>query len=224
MTGRTIARIVLSSLLALLVLSFPTASAVRPALAASIIDDWSSLVTAFKSLKTASGNVTTTMTLASSFTMAGYVGSPIFVTGSDHVIIEGQGAVFDGAGHGSFFFLVGAPSLTVTNVTMKNAFAHADGGGAVFVNRGGRLVLDGCTMVNNTCAIDGGGALYFMPDATGLIKGCSFVHPVSQFQNDIFHYGKVTFACADGEVGKPVQAPGWPHNMSVIPPEQLKCK
>jgi hypothetical protein len=103
-----------SSLLALLVLSFPTTCT-----STSIISDWSSLVTAVKSLKTASANVTT-MTLASSFTMAGYVGSPIFVTESDHVIIEGQGAVFDGAGHGSFFFLVGTPSLTVRNVTMKN--------------------------------------------------------------------------------------------------------
>jgi hypothetical protein len=91
-----------------LVLSF----AVRPVLSAPI-GDWATLVAAFKA---AAGNVT--MTLSPSFTMAGYVGSPIFATGPDHVIIEGQGATFDGAGYGSFFFLT-AP-LTVRNVTMKN--------------------------------------------------------------------------------------------------------
>ena len=67
--------------------------------------------------------------------------------------------------------------------------------------------------------------LHFMPGATGLIKGCSFVGPFSQYHNNIFrNAGKITFACADGEVGKPVQLPQWPHEVTVIPPKGLTCK
>ena len=59
-----------------------------------------------------------TLTLSPSFSMDGYDGSPIF--DSKAVTIEGQGATFDAAGNGSFFFVLAGVSLTVRNVTLKN--------------------------------------------------------------------------------------------------------
>jgi hypothetical protein len=66
--------------------------------------------------------------------------------------------------------------------------------------------------------------LYFLDSGTtGLIKGCTFVGPISQFCNDIFRSkGTVTFACADGKAGTPVQMKG--HEITVIPPKELQCK
>jgi hypothetical protein len=65
--------------------------------------------------------------------------------------------------------------------------------------------------------------LYFH-DGTGLIKNCTFVGSISSGRNDIYSgiqpYSNVTFACADGEVGTPVQMQG---DITVIPPKELKC-
>jgi predicted outer membrane repeat protein len=58
--------------------------------------------------------------------------------------------------------------------------------------------------------------------ATGLIKDCTFVGPISNTHNDIYNKGgKITFACADDEVGTPVQMQG--NEITVIPPKELKC-
>ena len=57
----------------------------------------------------------------------------------------------------------------------------------------------------------GGGALYFNPNTNGLLKNCSLLGTVSPKNNDIARYdttANVTFACADGEVGTPVQMSG----------------
>jgi hypothetical protein len=65
---------------------------------------------------------------------------------------------------------------------------------------------------------DGGGALYFYPNTNGLLKNCSLLGTVSPKNNDIARnfndigrydtIANVTFACADGEVGTPVQMSG----------------
>jgi hypothetical protein len=116
-------------------------------------------------------------------------------------------------------------------------------GGAVHVDSG-NLTLNACTLVNNTCSVvgtgfgSGGGALYF-GDGTGLttkglIKGCNFVGPISQLHNDIYNQvlynpngANVTFACADSEVGTPVQMQGAAERggveITVIPPKELQC-
>jgi hypothetical protein len=68
-----------------------------------------------------------------------------------------------------------------------------------------------------------GGALYFDGE-TGLIKNCTFVGPTTQpvNVNGIYNNGaNVTFACADGEVGTPVQMQGT--EITVIPPKELQC-
>ena len=56
----------------------------------------------------------------------------------------------------------------------------------------------------------GGGALYFNPNTNGLLKNCSLLGTVSPNNNDIARdtSAHVTFACADGEVGTPVQMSG----------------
>ena len=57
----------------------------------------------------------------------------------------------------------------------------------------------------------GGGALYFYSNTNGLLKNCSLLGTVSPNNNDIARYdttANVTFACADGEVGTPVQMSG----------------
>jgi GTPase SAR1 family protein len=64
--------------------------------------------------------------------------------------------------------------------------------------------------------------LAFRGGTTGLIKGSSFVGPISGYCNDIYNNGgKVTFACADGEVGIPVQMQG--KEIVAIPPKELQC-
>ena len=57
----------------------------------------------------------------------------------------------------------------------------------------------------------GGGALYFWSGSNGLLKNCSLLGTVSPKNNDIARTdatANVTFACADGEVGTPVQMSG----------------
>jgi hypothetical protein len=55
-----------------------------------------------------------------------------------------------------------------------------------------------------------GGALRFYSNSTGLLKNCSLLGTVSPKNNDIARQdtANVTFACADGEVGTPVQMSG----------------
>jgi hypothetical protein len=100
---------------------------------------------------------------------------------------------------------------------------RAGGGGAVYVESGGTFTVTSSAFSTNTaCNYALGGALYF--DGTGLIKNCTFVGPTTQPipTNDIYNNGaNVTFACADGEVGTPVQMQGT--EIAVIPPKELKC-
>ena len=53
--------------------------------------------------------------------------------------------------------------------------------------------------------------MYFWGGSNGLLKNCSLLGTVSPNNNDIARYdttANVTFACADGEVGTPVQMSG----------------
>ena len=55
-----------------------------------------------------------------------------------------------------------------------------------------------------------------------MIKNCTFIGPISNLMNDIYNKGgEVTFACADDEVGTPVQMQGT--EITVIPPKELQC-
>jgi hypothetical protein len=98
------------------------------------------------------------------------------------------------------------------------------GGGAIWVTirpetNPGTAILTGCTFSGNA-----GGALYFDSNTTGLLKSCSLLGTVSDQQNDIARLdtsANVTFACADGEVGTPVQMRG--NEITKIPPKELQC-
>jgi hypothetical protein len=88
-------------------------------------------------------------------------------------------------------------------------------GGAIYVDTGGTITLLSCDFFNNSAGVveaDGvGGALYFANASTGLLKNCSLLGTVSSLHNDIARAdgtANVTFACADGEVGTPVQMQG----------------
>jgi hypothetical protein len=62
----------------------------------------------------------------------------------------------------------------------------------------------------------------FFDGGAGMIKNCTFIGPISDSTNDIYNKGgEVTFACADDEVGTPVQMQGT--EITVIPPKELKC-
>jgi hypothetical protein len=53
--------------------------------------------------------------------------------------------------------------------------------------------------------------LWFYSGSIGLLKNCSLLGTVAPNNNDIVRYdttAKVTFACADSEVGTPVQMSG----------------
>jgi hypothetical protein len=83
------------------------------------------------------------------------------------------------------------------------------GGGAIHVD-GGTVTLADCMFSGNTAGY-AGGALYFGSNSNGLLKNCSLLGTISPKNNDIACMdttANVTFACADGEVGTPVQMSG----------------
>jgi hypothetical protein len=120
-------------------------------------------------------------------------------------------------------------SLHLTRCTFINNTAGpytGHGGGAISLSASDNVVLTSCTFIANKAG--SGGALYFYNyDKAGskaLLKGCSFVGPISNQTNDIARLNsaaEVTFACADGEVGSPVQMQG--NEITTIPPVDLKC-
>jgi predicted outer membrane repeat protein len=86
-------------------------------------------------------------------------------------------------------------------------------GGAISVTYYSTVTLSNCIFSENTAPNGGGGALYFGFGSNGLLKNCSLLGTVSPWNNDIknddhFPAANVTFACADGEVGTPVQMSG----------------
>jgi hypothetical protein len=122
-------------------------------------------------------------------------------------------------------------SIAFYGCTFVNNLSAGDGGGgAISVGGSGSVELDGCTFVTNTSPSYPGGALFVGGSDSGnngicLIKGCSFENP-SANNNDIARYDpshttNITFACADGNIGAPVQMQG--NEISVIPPKELQC-
>ena len=66
--------------------------------------------------------------------------------------------------------------------------------------------------------------MYFWSNSNGLLKNCSLLGTVSPNNNDIARHdttANVTFACADGETGAPVQMQG--NETTAIPPKELQC-
>jgi hypothetical protein len=225
---------------------------------ANPISTWAAL----KSAVGAAAGTKTTLTLSPQFTMAGYDHQPINIRYpiTYPITIEGNGAIFDAGGDGTFF-VVDQTNMVLKNITMKNAksdrggaitwyegaflslsdciFAHnscAEGALSVgMTDSGGYATLENCVFLNNTASEEGhgvlsGGAVSFGPNTSvrNIIKNCSFVGPIGSLNNDIsrkysLHDGScnVTFVCADGEVGTPVQMQG--QEITVIPPKELKC-
>jgi predicted outer membrane repeat protein len=176
---------------------------------ASTIASWTSLSS---SITSAAGK-TVTLTLSAPFDMTGFqTGSYINIgTAQTCITIVGNGAVFDAGGKDRLFVVREAVALVMSNVTLQNGNSrpHGDYGGAIYV--GGTVTLSDCTFSGNTAPGSAGGALYFGSNSTGLLKNCSLLGMVSPNKNDIARHDtttKVTFACADGEVGTPVQMSG----------------
>jgi predicted outer membrane repeat protein len=175
---------------------------------ASTIASWTSLSS---SIAAAAGE-TATLTLSTPFDMTGFQsrgGLILMRTAQTAITIVGNAAVFDAEGKGRFFYVGDSVALVMSNVTLQNAY-QGGSGGAIYVYGGGTITLSDCTFNGNTAGY--GGALYFDIDTNGLLKNCSLLGgTVSPKNNDIYRYNttaNVTFACADGEVGTPVQMSG----------------
>jgi hypothetical protein len=126
----------------------------------------------------------------------------------------------------------GAISVFQGIVTLSNCIfsGNTAPGGSVYGGVGGAIYVGGwsendasatlsnCIFSRNTVTGQigdapgsGGGALFFLPNSTGLLKNCSLLGTVSPKNNNIARHdttANVTFACADGEVGTPVQMSG----------------
>jgi hypothetical protein len=223
-------------------------AAADPSLLAAPISAWNALGSAV----VAAAGKTATIALSPSFTMAGFAPDykSIDIASDGTVLtIDGHGATLDAGGKGRFFAVGNTVVVSMRNITMKNGYSGKDGGGGALNIYGGIVTLDHCAFVNNKAPYDGGavsvyigivtlerctfvnntafsgGAVWFNFGTTGLIKGSSFSGPISNNHNDISRYdtdANVTFACADGEVGIPVQMQGT--EITVIPPLELQCK
>jgi parallel beta-helix repeat protein len=197
------------------------------------IGTWSALKTAVG----AAAGKTVTLTLSTPFDMTGFQrGSTIGIgTAKTVITIVGNGAVFDAVDKDQFFWVEQGAALVMSNVTLQNGNSPGLGGaiyvcnatatlsncifsgntatggygGGMYVNVGGTVTLSDCTFSGNT-APDAGGALYVVSNANGLLKNCSLRGTVSPDNNDIARgtTANVSFACADGEVGTPVQMSG----------------
>jgi hypothetical protein len=198
------------------------------------IASWTSLSS---SIAAAAGKAVI-LTLSTPFDMTGFQEPILVMTAQTSITIVGNGAVFDAGGKTYFFFVDTAVTLVMSNVTLQNGSGGGNVGGAIGVSRGGTATLAHCTFSGNTspeggvggaifvysgtatlshCTFSGntagnaGGALFFWSNSIGLLKNCSFLGTVSSKNNDIARTdttANVAFACADGEVGTPVQMSG----------------
>jgi predicted outer membrane repeat protein len=141
-------------------------------------------------------------------------GGAIFVTGTatfTYCIFSGNTADPSyGPGGAGAIYVEGTATL-IECIFFENTgpLSPYIGGGAMWVSSGTATLID-CTFSRNT-ATGAGGALFFWSNTTGLLKNCSLLGSVSLANNDIARRdttANVTFACADGEVGTPVQMSG----------------
>jgi predicted outer membrane repeat protein len=128
---------------------------------------------------------------------------------SNVTLQNGNKSGFDGGGA----IRIGG-TITLSDCSFNGNTAPGNYGGAISVQYGGTITLSDCSFSGNT-ATGYGGALYFAVNTNGLLKNCSLLGTVSPKNNDIVREGtiptaiaNVTFACADGEVGTPVQMSG----------------
>jgi predicted outer membrane repeat protein len=146
-----------------------------------------------------------------------YGGGAINVFGGGTVTLSDCSFIGNSAapGHGGYGPSVGgAISVSGTITLCDCSFIDnncAGPGGAIHVDGAGTVTLSDCSFSGNTrgtAASMSGGALYFSAHSNGLLKNCSLLGTVSLGKNDIARTdttANVTFACADGEVGTPVQ-------------------
>jgi len=149
-------------------------------------------------------------------------------------VFSGNQAAGGGAvsvhGEGSTATLTGC-SFTGNSVSPPSPHGYRFGGGAIDVGDSGTATLSGCTFSGNSVPTEGygGGAVYVGSPLEGggevLLRGCVFTAPISDHNNDVLRKddpsAKVTFACADGLSGSPVQMTET--EASVLPPKSLVC-
>jgi hypothetical protein len=161
-----------------------------------------------------------------------YGGGAIGIDGGGNVALNGCTFVNNTSGNGGAIQARSCRGLALDRCIFINNTASALSGGALdIMNVVGVVTLDGCTFINNIVApqrgaAEGGGALLVEGGNIVLIKGCSFIDPISYLHNDVASNSQgpaanVTFSCADGEVGTPVQMQG--NEITVIPPKELQC-
>ena len=92
------------------------------------------------------------------------------ITISNSCTIDGNGSVIDMANSNKRAFYVTASSVTIKNLTIKNA-NYAGLGGAIYFNQPGNVI--NCNFNNNT-ASSSGGAIFFQNDGT--VTNCNFIN------------------------------------------------
>jgi predicted outer membrane repeat protein len=113
-------------------------------------------------------------------------------------------------GYGGAIQVTTGGTITLSDCTFNGNTAGNIGGAIYLQYPRGTITLSDCTFNGNTAGY-AGGALYFYSGSNGLLKNCSLLGTVSPKNNDIARRdttANVTFACADGEVGTPVQMSG----------------
>jgi predicted outer membrane repeat protein len=151
-------------------------------------------------------------------TLGGDYGGAIFVTNGGTITLNDCSFRGNTASGGGAIFVTSASTIAVAStVTLNdcsfcgNTAVHQGNGGAILVGYG-TAILNDCSFRGNTAQDQGcsGGALDFASGTNGLLKNCSLLGTVSPKNNDIARRttANVTFACADGEVGTPVQMSG----------------
>jgi predicted outer membrane repeat protein len=128
----------------------------------------------------------------------------------------------------------GTATFTDCFFLANSAGGYGPGRGGAILFGSGVITLVNCGFCQNKANPGGdypgphGGALFFGGGTTALLKNCSFapLSVVSYDMNDVArsdNTAKVTFACADGETGAPVNMWDGEYNITVIPPKELQC-
>jgi predicted outer membrane repeat protein len=151
--------------------------------------------------------------------VAGYGGAILVDTKSTATLSNCSFSGNSAPSEGGAICVQGTITLSDCTFSGNNVFGEGNGG-AIYVSTGGTATLSDCIFSGNTAQggrywSAAGGALYFASNSTGLLKNCSLLGTVSPnvtlARNDIARddtTANVTFACADGEVGTPVQMSG----------------
>lgn len=90
-------------------------------------------------------------------------------------LIGNNNTYIDGSGLARCFHLYSYSTITLINITIKNGYSEANGGG-INLELGSTLILYNCTFLNNTVYNANGGAICSQRDTVIEINNCKFLN------------------------------------------------